>query len=80
MYKNLKWTAGATQIAEGKVRGKGREEVNGDENEEKTRQWDESPSGEVKRMETHIAEAVDVKSSAEVHFILPHGQSCLPSH
>ena len=65
------------QIAEGKVRGKGREEVNGDENEEKARQWDESPSGEVKRMETPIAETADVQSNAEVHFTLPHGHVCV---
>ena len=55
------------QSAEEKVREKGREEVNGGENEEravireartkKERQWYERLSGEVKRMETLTTEA-----------------------
>jgi hypothetical protein len=38
----------------------------------KTRKWDESPSGEVKRMETNILESADVRNSTEGHFILPY--------
>jgi hypothetical protein len=43
------------QSAEGKVRGKGREGVS---RSKKARQWDERPSGEVKRMETLMTEAL----------------------
>ncbi len=43
------------QSAEGKVRGKGREEISGDKNEEsETVGLSERPSGYVKRMEDEI--------------------------